>query len=812
MLLRLRTPARHASIGLAILAGCVASLVGASPSDAITTTATVNVGEYPTAIAVNDVTNKAYVANTRSGTISEIDGSSLARRDIVVGTWPRAVAVYRPQNLVFVANYLSDTVSVITPSPSPKSTLLPVPGGPVNLAVNEITKKLFVTSYIQSALTVIDIPSLTVETVIPFPFEGAWAVAVNKVTNKVVVSFQTSSNLRVIDGASFAVEASFGSGGDWPYDIAIDEAANRAFVVNNLRNPVPAQADSIAVIDLTSLSSASENFDPSGTLVYLLRSVDVDPVTGKAYAVGYLSSDLFEIDASAFPTLSTERIPIGATHTAAIVHSGARRLYMPNAAAETVDQMSLVDRHIVRSWVGNDPFAAALDYGRNTLYVANSASNNVSVVVGDCGPGLPGSSKTAFLAEGSTINFDEWVVLANPVGTQTSACLTYFTPGGFAGGRWVTIGPNRRISLRVNDNVVDHEVSTRIDSGPAPVSAERAMYSRVPGLVGAHLGKETTAPANSWLLPEGVSAEGTETWVLVANPSPSLTATVSVTFLTGSGPVALAPVALPPMTRRTFRVGAYVPPTFDVSTEVSSSGAAVIAERATYLAHGGYAGSTESPGISAPATTWYVGEGATAGGFDTWILLANPSPTSTANAVLTFATSTGPRIGPSVAIPPKSRRTVKVDDYVTDFDVATKVTSDLPIAVERAIYLDDPVRGKASASGEAVTTLKTSWLLVEGATAGGFETWTLVSNPSSSTQTIRIVYLTEAGQLAPAALQSISLSPGQRRSFRANDYVPGSYTVSARVEVVGAGPGVVAEHTIFAPPSLAPDMTSGPGL
>jgi hypothetical protein len=66
--------------------------------------------------------------------------------------------------------------------------------------------------------------------------------------------------------------------------------------------------------------------------------------------------------------------------------------------------------------------------------------------------------------------------------------------------------------------------------------------------------------------------------------------------------------------------------------------------------------------------------------------------------------------------------------------------------------------------------------------------------------------------VAPAALQSISLAPGQRKSFRANDFVPDNYTVSAKVEVVGAGPGVIAEHTIFAPASLAQDMTSGPGL
>ena len=780
------------------------------PAEAITATGTVNVGEYPTAIVVNELTNRVYVANTGSDTISELNGDSLARRDIKVGSWPRALALYKPGNLVFVANYLSNSISVVTPSATPSISDIAVPDGPVDIAVNETTKKAYVASVVSSAVTVIDIPTLTVEATLPFPFAGVWKIVVNKTTNKVIAGTQ-DGHIIVIDGATLAIDAALFAGGQWVYDLALDESTNMLFSANNVLAPNPALPDTISVTDLNTFTQAYIDLDPSVNKVYLLRAVDVDPVTHKAYVVGYMNVNLVEVDVSAFPSVTYNLIPIGVTHTEATIHPGARRLYMPNATPETVDQMSLVDYSFSRTWVGRDPMAQALDIPRNRLYVANSGSNNVTAVVGDCGPGMPGSTKTAYLGEGSTTNFQEWVVLANPAATQTQACLSYFTSAGFAGGRWITIGPNRRVSIRVNDTVVADEVSTRIDSGPNPVSAERAMYSQATGLYGAHLGKESATPSNNWLLPEGVSAGGSETWVLVANPSTSITATATVRFLTANGPVGLPPVTLPPLTRRSFRVGAYVS-SFEVSTEVTSTGAGVIAERATYLGHSGYVGSTESPGITAPSSTWYVGEGATAGGFDTWILLANPSATTNATANLTFLTSTGPITGPTVSIPPKSRRTVRVNDYVTDFDVATKVSSSIPIAVERAIYANHPVHGKGSATGEAMAALKTSWLLVEGATAGGFETWTLVANPTATTQTVRIRYLTNSGMVAPAALQSISLAPGQRKSFRANDFVPNNYTVSARVELVGAGPGVIAEHTIFAPASLAQDMTSGPGL
>jgi hypothetical protein len=51
----------------------------------------------------------------------------------------------------------------------------------------------------------------------------------------------------------------------------------------------------------------------------------------------------------------------------------------------------------------------------------------------------------------------------------------------------------------------------------------------------------------------------------------------------------------------------------------------------------------------------------------------------------------GPIDGPTVTLPPNSRKTVNVADVVAGgWDVSTKVTSDQPVIVELAMYWDAP--------------------------------------------------------------------------------------------------------------------------
>lgn len=89
--------------------------------------------------------------------------------------------------------------------------------------------------------------------------------------------------------------------------------------------------------------------------------------------------------------------------------------------------------------------------------------------------------------------------------------------------------------------------------------------------------------------------------------------------------------------------------------------------------------------ISTPEKNWYLAEGCTAGGFESWVLVQNPND-QPAHVRLTFMTGEGPVPGPETDLAPNSRQSFNVGSYVTTYDVSTQVQSDNPVVVERAMY------------------------------------------------------------------------------------------------------------------------------
>jgi hypothetical protein len=136
--------------------------------------------------------------------------------------------------------------------------------------------------------------------------------------------------------------------------------------------------------------------------------------------------------------------------------------------------------------------------------------------------------------------------------------------------------------------------------------------------------------------------------------------------------------------RVTFDAGLLVTD-YDVSTLVRSQGGEVVCERSMYgnnrtWAHG-------SIGATTPAPTWYLAEGATDGGMETWVLVQNPGDTE-ASVDITFMTPSGPVVGPQDFILAPGRRTsFRAGDYVTDFNVSTMVQSQGgEVVCERSMY------------------------------------------------------------------------------------------------------------------------------
>ena len=72
-------------------------------------------------MAVNPSTNRIYVANAGSDSVSVIDGASnTVAATVAVGSNPLGVAVNPNTNRIYVANSRDDTVSVIEDYPIPQ--------------------------------------------------------------------------------------------------------------------------------------------------------------------------------------------------------------------------------------------------------------------------------------------------------------------------------------------------------------------------------------------------------------------------------------------------------------------------------------------------------------------------------------------------------------------------------------------------------------------------------------------------------------------------------------------------------------------
>ena len=92
---------------LAVALFLAAALSGAAQ----TLVTTVIAGSQPVAVAVNATTNKIYVVNRASNSVTVIDGSTNHATRVTVGGIPVAVAVNATTNKIYVANEDSDTVT-----------------------------------------------------------------------------------------------------------------------------------------------------------------------------------------------------------------------------------------------------------------------------------------------------------------------------------------------------------------------------------------------------------------------------------------------------------------------------------------------------------------------------------------------------------------------------------------------------------------------------------------------------------------------------------------------------------------------------
>jgi hypothetical protein len=142
--------------------------------------------------------------------------------------------------------------------------------------------------------------------------------------------------------------------------------------------------------------------------------------------------------------------------------------------------------------------------------------------------------------------------------------------------------------------------------------------------------------------------------------------------------------------------------------------AGIVAERSVYFRYGSAIDGATSIGACQAMPKWFLAEGYTGGGFETFVLIMNPYD-CWQKIKLTYMTPTGEPIVEERDCPPNYRMTVKVDDIpgLEATDVSTRVEAcpieatganaacSSGVVVERAMYFvyTDPLDGSRKTGG-----------------------------------------------------------------------------------------------------------------
>jgi YVTN family beta-propeller protein len=310
----------------------------------------IRVSSYPIGVAVNPSTNKIYVANELSNTISIIDGSTdKVDATIKVGVSPYGIGVNPLNNRIYISNRDSGTVSVIDGSTNNLIANVSAGKRPVGVAVNPSTSLIYVTNIESNTVSIID--------GITNNFSGTikvgkipYGVAVNPLNNKIYVTNIGDNTVSVIHDNKL-VRTIKVIGGIAPAGIAINTSTNRTYVTDYL-------SGSLFIIDALTdkvINSIKVGKNPAG--------LQVNPVNNKIYVTNIGDNTVSVIDGKKNQIINT------------IAVNPILRPYFK-------DNDPLKNMPVSVSFPSVTSFVS-IDSATNMVYLTNTVSNTISMIDGN---------------------------------------------------------------------------------------------------------------------------------------------------------------------------------------------------------------------------------------------------------------------------------------------------------------------------------------------------------------------------------------------------------------------------------------------
>jgi hypothetical protein len=423
-----------------------------------------------------------------------------------------------------------------------------------------------------------------------------------------------------------------------------------------------------------------------------------------------------------------------------------------------------------------------------------------------------------YLAEGALSSFfSTRLAMLNPETRAGSAAIRYLLPGGGSVGHTRALPARTRVTVEPGSvgGLAGASFSTLVESD-VPVVVDRTMsWGSLTTPYGSHAETAVSGPSMTWYLAEGATHSGFDLYYLLQNPN-ATEVYVDVDFLLPAGrPPVTQRYGLPPRSRRTIHVNGE--PGLE-ATDVSAAfrvvtGGPIVVERAMYQTKGRmFESGHGSAAVTAPASSWYLAEGATGALFDVYVLLANPNAFAVTVDVR-YLLPEGPPVERTYVVDPHARETLVVereDPRLADTPVSIVVTarSGAGIVVERSMWWPGgPETWEETHNAFGATVTGTRWALAEGAVGGpsAAATYILVANTSANPGRVRLTVMLEDGRQAseelvvdPHSRTTVPVTPtalgltGTLRTLFPASAIPGGVRFSTLVESLPPGAGQVA--------------------
>jgi len=360
----------------------------------------------------------------------------------------------------------------------------------------------------------------------------------------------------------------------------------------------------------------------------------------------------------------------------------------------------------------------------------------------------PTIQNTWILAEGASGFFNARFAVMNPGTDQAEITVKFLREGLTPLTLQYSVPGKSRKTINSTDfaGLSYVSFSTEVTTQRGGVLVERTMtWGGDDKMDSAHTGKAVSGPQPDWYFAEG-DAHTFDTYLLLANAN-AAPVNVDVLYMLASGGTVQETYEVAANSRRTIYTN-NVPGLLETSFSMAVHASAPInAERAMYMTVDGvdYKCGTDSAGVDAPSTQWFIAEGHTGTMFTEYVLLANPNP-STVTATVRYLRPTGAAITRPYTLAPNSRLTILVNQIpgLEDTDVSASISATLPVIAERSMYWPgQPGQWYEGHNSMAMSAIGTVWALAEGETGGTKNaiSYILLANPNAQDATVTVTIL-----------------------------------------------------------------------